>query len=154
AQPLIAAARQDRVVAPDAEGAVAGYGSIDHPPRQVRKKWLDSLGERFGRLGVQPALHRVETAYEPGKLVALGGKRFPARVEGRIRGRSTRRRRIPYVPVTRSGEFRDKRFEELHDVNLAPAQGRDVIRHRAIGDARQAIGVEPGAAQIVLEAQP
>ena len=48
----------------------------------------------------------------------------------------------------------DKGLEHLHDIEFAASQGGGIVGHRAVGDARQPVGVEPGKAQIVLQAQP
>ena len=48
----------------------------------------------------------------------------------------------------------DKRLEQLHDIDLALAQRRGIVGHRAVGDARQSVGIKTGAAQVVLQAKP
>ena len=51
-------------------------------------------------------------------------------------------------------QFLGKRLEQLHDVELAAAQRRHILGHRLIGDPRQCVRVEAGAAQILLQAEP
>jgi hypothetical protein len=51
-------------------------------------------------------------------------------------------------------QFLGKGLEQPHNIELAAPQGRCVVGHRPIGDPRQRVGIKPGAAQILLQAEP
>src|SRR5204862_463898 len=55
-EPVVAAARQDRVPSPDAEIAVARHRGPQQRLRHRREIGLDGIGQRLGRRAVQPFL--------------------------------------------------------------------------------------------------
>ncbi len=51
-------------------------------------------------------------------------------------------------------QFFGERLEQLHDIDLAAAERRHVVGHAAIGHPIEPDGVEPGPAEILLQAEP
>lgn len=54
---------------------------------------------------------------------------------------------------TRGDQFLGQGLEQLYDIELAAAQRRRDVGHRLIGDPRQCVRVETGAAQILPQSQ-
>ena len=47
-----------------------------------------------------------------------------------------------------------QRLEQLHDIEFAAAQSRDILAHRPVLDAVERLGIDPDPPQVVLQAQP
>ena len=75
-------------------------------------------------------------------------------IKGGVRARPPVGSRIPEMAGPLGDQLLRQGLEQLHDIDLAKAERRHVLGHASIGDAIELRGIEPSAAQILLQAEP
>src|SRR5688572_4014042 len=91
--------------------------------------------------------HRVEGR-------AISANAVAAREERGVDSRSARIRRVEHRAGAAPGRHRYVRLKQLRDVQLAPAQRLQIVRHRPAGHAIGLVRIDVGKPQIMLEAEP
>src|SRR5215469_12644090 len=117
-EPLIALTRHDWIASPDPERPVAGDRCLQPGSWYLRKKRLNSSGERFGRRGVHPLLGAVERPHKFLEFLATTRQHAAAGVKARVCGRAARRCRMPEVTLAGGDQFLGEGLKQLHNIKL------------------------------------